>query len=145
MIEHRVKFVGRLSDQEMIDHFARCRAVVFPPFNEDYGFVTVEAFMCGKPVITCRDSGGPSELVRDGENGYVTDPTPEALAVGDAQADRRSQPRAAPRRSRSRDGHADDVVKGDSAATALDLRRGASAEVLPDARALHSNPISRNG
>ena len=50
-------------------------------FNEDYGFVTVEAFMCGKAVITCKDSGGPSELVRDGENGYVTDPTPEALAA----------------------------------------------------------------
>ncbi len=80
-IEDRVRFVGRLSDQEMIDHLARCRAVVFPPFNEDYGFVTVEAFMCGKAVITCRDSGGPAELVRDGENGYVTDPTPEGLAV----------------------------------------------------------------
>jgi glycosyltransferase involved in cell wall biosynthesis len=80
-VAHRVQFVGRLSDQEMIDHLARCRAVVFPPFNEDYGFVTVEAFMCGKAVITCTDSGGPSELVRDGENGYVTDPTPEALAV----------------------------------------------------------------
>jgi len=65
-IEDRVKFAGRLSDQEMIDHFARCRGVVFPPFNEDYGFVTVEAFMCGRPVITCTDSGGPSELVRDG-------------------------------------------------------------------------------
>ena len=80
-IEHRVKFVGRLSDQEMIDHLARCRAVVFPPFNEDYGFVTVEAFMCGKAVITCADSGGPAELVRDGINGYVTDPTPEAMAA----------------------------------------------------------------
>ncbi|HEX6216900.1 MAG TPA: glycosyltransferase, partial [Vicinamibacterales bacterium] len=38
-------------------------------------------FMCGKPVITCHDSGGPSELVRDGENGYVTAPEPEALAA----------------------------------------------------------------
>lgn len=80
-VEHRVQFVGRLSDDEMIDHLARCRAVIFPPFNEDYGFVTVEAFMCGKAVITCRDSGGPSELVHDGENGFVTDPTPEALSV----------------------------------------------------------------
>jgi glycosyltransferase involved in cell wall biosynthesis len=79
-VDHRVQFVGRLTDAEMIDHLARCRAVVFPPFNEDYGFVTVEAFMCGKPVITCVDSGGPAELVRDGENGYVTQPTPEALA-----------------------------------------------------------------
>jgi glycosyltransferase involved in cell wall biosynthesis len=79
-IEHRVQFVGRLTDEQMIDHLARCRAVVFPPFNEDYGFVTVEAYMCGKAVITCTDSGGPSELVRDGETGFVTDPTPEALS-----------------------------------------------------------------
>jgi glycosyltransferase involved in cell wall biosynthesis len=79
-IEDRVKFIGRITDAEMIDHLARCRAVAFAPFNEDYGFVTVEAFMCGKPVITCRDSGGPSELVKDGESGYVTDPNPEAVA-----------------------------------------------------------------
>jgi len=37
--------------------------------------------MCGKAVITCTDSGGPSELVRDGENGFVTAPTPEAISV----------------------------------------------------------------
>jgi glycosyltransferase involved in cell wall biosynthesis len=80
-IADRVKFVGRLSDQEMIDHLARCRAVIFPPFNEDYGFVTVEAFMCGKPVITCSDSGGPAELVRDGVSGFVKDSSPEAIAA----------------------------------------------------------------
>jgi len=79
-LEHRVRFVGRLTDAEMIDHLARCRAVIFPPFNEDYGFVTVEAFTCGKPVITCHDSGGPSEQVKDGESGFVTAPTPEAIA-----------------------------------------------------------------
>ena len=80
-LDQRVQFVGRLDEAGLIDHLARCRAVVFPPWNEDYGFVTVEAFMCGKAVITCTDSGGPAELVRDGENGFVTDPTPESLAV----------------------------------------------------------------
>jgi glycosyltransferase involved in cell wall biosynthesis len=80
-IAHRVKFIGRVSDREMIEHLARCRAVIFPPFNEDYGFVTVEAFMCGKPVITCSDSGGPAELVRDGVSGFVKDPSPEAIAA----------------------------------------------------------------
>jgi len=68
--------------ERMIDHLARCRAVAFVPWNEDYGFVTVEAFMCGKPVLTVSDSGGPSELVQDGVSGYVTAPTSEALAVG---------------------------------------------------------------
>ncbi len=52
----------------------------FPPVNEDYGFVTVEAFASQKPVITCRDSGGPTELVTDGQHGFVTDPTADALA-----------------------------------------------------------------
>ena len=78
----RVEFTGRLSDTEVIGHLARCRAVAFVPWNEDYGFVTVEAFACAKPVVTVSDSGGPAELVASGVNGYVTDPTPEALAVG---------------------------------------------------------------
>ncbi len=80
-LDHRVKFVGRLDEAGLVHHLAHCRAVVFPPYNEDYGFVTVEAFMCGKAVLTCTDSGGPSELVRDGESGYVSAPTPEALAL----------------------------------------------------------------
>jgi glycosyltransferase involved in cell wall biosynthesis len=79
-LDDRVELVGRIDDRTLLDHLARCRAVVFPTFNEDYGFVTVEAFMSGKPVLTCRDSGGPAELVRDGENGYVTDAAPEAVA-----------------------------------------------------------------
>ena len=56
-------FAGRLTDEQLVDHLARCRAVCFPPFEEDYGFVTVEAFASRKAVITCRDSGGPAELV----------------------------------------------------------------------------------
>ena len=77
----RVTFAGRLSDDEMLDRLAKCRAVVFPPLLEDYGFVTVEAFASRKAVITCTDSGGPAELVRDGVSGYVCDPSPESLAA----------------------------------------------------------------
>ena len=79
-LQGRVTFAGRLDESALLDHYANCRAVVFPTFNEDYGFVTVEAFASGKAVITCRDSGGPAELVRDGQNGFVVDPSPEALA-----------------------------------------------------------------
>lgn len=79
-LDDRVEFAGRLDEQALLTHLARCRAVVFPPWNEDYGFVTVEAFSCAKPVLTCTDSGGVAELVRDGENGFATEPAPEALA-----------------------------------------------------------------
>jgi glycosyltransferase involved in cell wall biosynthesis len=77
----RVALPGRLSDAQLVDHLARCRAVVFPPENEDYGFVTVEAFAAAKPVITCVDSGGPAELVVDGTSGLVVAPDPAALAA----------------------------------------------------------------
>jgi len=79
-IADRVTFVGRINDDELVDHLARCRAVCFPPFEEDYGFVTAEAFASRKAVITCRDSGGPAELVKDGINGAIGDPTPQGLA-----------------------------------------------------------------
>ncbi len=78
----RVEFAGHVSDTRLVDLLARCRAVVFPPYAEDYGFVTVEAFASSKPVVTCRDSGGPAELVVDGANGLVTAPDPAALAGG---------------------------------------------------------------
>jgi glycosyltransferase involved in cell wall biosynthesis len=77
----RVTFAGRLSDAHLVDHLARCRAVCFPPFEEDYGFVTAEAFASRKAVITCRDSGGPAELVEDGVSGFISEPTPHALSV----------------------------------------------------------------
>lgn len=79
-VDSRVQFVGRLDDTSLLTHLAACRAVVFPPFDEDYGFVTMEAFSSAKAVITCRDSGGPAELVRDGVNGAIADPTPQSLA-----------------------------------------------------------------
>jgi glycosyltransferase involved in cell wall biosynthesis len=80
-VTDRVQFVGRVDEASMLTHLARCRAVCFTPYAEDYGFVTAEAFASRKAVITCRDSGGPTELVRDEENGVVCDPTPASLAI----------------------------------------------------------------
>ncbi len=79
-LQDRVTLPGRLDDDALVAHLARCRAVVFPPVEEDYGFVTVEAFASSKPVITCTDSGGPVELVVDGVNGLIAAPDPDALA-----------------------------------------------------------------
>jgi glycosyltransferase involved in cell wall biosynthesis len=81
----RVQLVGRLSEEGLLDHLAKCRAVCFPPFSEDYGFVTAEAFASRKAVVTCSDSGGPAELVRQGETGMVCEPTPEALGIAIGQ------------------------------------------------------------
>ena len=81
-VASRVTFLGRIDEEELMRRLATCRAVVFPPLQEDYGFVTVEAFASRKPVVTCGDSGGPAELVQDGVTGLIVEPTPQALARG---------------------------------------------------------------
>jgi glycosyltransferase involved in cell wall biosynthesis len=54
--------------------------VFFGPFDEDYGYVTLEAMLSHKPVITCTDSGGPLEFVEHGRTGFVVEPEPHAIA-----------------------------------------------------------------
>ncbi len=75
----RVRLLGRVSDEQIVELYAGARAVLFAPFEEDYGYVTLEAFLSRKPVVTAADAGGPLEFVVDGTNGYVTEPTAEGL------------------------------------------------------------------
>jgi glycosyltransferase involved in cell wall biosynthesis len=79
-VADRVTFLGNTGDDALIELYAGSLAVAYPPYDEDFGYVTLEAFLARKPVITCRDSGGPNEFVVDRVNGLVCDPEPEALA-----------------------------------------------------------------
>jgi len=76
----RVRFLGRVSDDELVRLYRSCRAVVYVPIDEDYGYAAVEGLMAGKPVLTATDSGGTREFVRDSVNGAVVPPEPDALA-----------------------------------------------------------------
>lgn len=91
----RIEFLGRVSDDELVRLYAQALVVPFFPLREDYGYVTIEAFRSGKPVITCTDSGEPTAFVRDGENGYVCPPDPRTIA------DRIDRLAADPSRARS--------------------------------------------
>ena len=75
----RVVFAGAAGADELVTLYAGARAVVYVPFDEDYGYVTLEAFLSAKPVVTATDSGGTLEFVRDGENGFVCAPEPSAI------------------------------------------------------------------
>lgn len=90
-ISGRVTFAGAVEVPDLVDLYAGALAVVFPPFDEDYGYVTLEGFLARRPVITTTDAGGPLEFVAHGTTGLVTDPTPEALgaAIASLAADRR--------------------------------------------------------
>lgn len=80
-VADRVRFAGWVDDAELARLYRGCRAVYFAPFDEDYGYVTVEAMRAGKPVVTTSDAGGALELVRDGVNGFVVEPSPRAVAA----------------------------------------------------------------
>ena len=78
---HRVRLLGRITHDEMVAYYANCRAVFFGPYDEDYGYVTLEAMLSSKPVVTCEDSGGPLEFVVGGVTGEIVEPDPEAIAT----------------------------------------------------------------
>jgi glycosyltransferase involved in cell wall biosynthesis len=78
----RVDFLGFVSDEDIVSLYGGCRATVYVPEDEDYGYATVESLLARKPVLTCTDSGGPLEFIEDGETGVVVAPTPEALGEG---------------------------------------------------------------
>jgi len=80
-LDDRVALLGFVSDEELVDLYAKCCAVAYVPFDEDYGYVTLEAFASGKPVITANDSGGVLEFVEDGVTGFVSSATPESIAI----------------------------------------------------------------
>jgi glycosyltransferase involved in cell wall biosynthesis len=79
-LAQRVDLLGFVSPEDLVRLYAGCRAAYYAPHDEDYGYVTVEAFFSEKPVITTTDSGGPLEFVTDGETGFVATPEPAAIA-----------------------------------------------------------------
>ncbi len=66
-----VKLVGKVSDEEIVNYYARCRAFIMPQ-EEDFGIAPLEAEACGRPVIAYR-AGGALETVVDGQTGLFFD------------------------------------------------------------------------
>jgi glycosyltransferase involved in cell wall biosynthesis len=64
-----VRFLGRISDAEKREKYARCTAALFPA-EDDFGIAQVEAQAAGRPVVAC-GRGGALESVRDGVTGVL--------------------------------------------------------------------------
>ncbi len=81
-LDERVKLENRwISEEEKVELLANCLAAVYLPVDEDsYGYPSIEASHSSKAILTTSDSGGVLELIEDGLNGYVSEPTPQALA-----------------------------------------------------------------
>ncbi|PIS36816.1 MAG: hypothetical protein COT35_09195 [Nitrospirae bacterium CG08_land_8_20_14_0_20_52_24] len=85
-VEDRLLFHGSVPDPERF--YGASDFLVLPSRYDSFGNVHLEALACGLPVITTRMAGG-SEVVREGETGFVLDSTDcvEALANAILQMD----------------------------------------------------------
>jgi glycosyltransferase involved in cell wall biosynthesis len=76
----RVIFEGNVTNERRDQLYDEAVVVVAPAFKEDYGLTAIEAMIRAKPVIVCRDGGGLSEFIVDGETGVIIEPNAHALA-----------------------------------------------------------------
>ncbi len=76
----RCKMLGYVSEEDLTNYLANCKAVFYAPYDEDYGYATIEAFLAKKPVITCHDSGEVATIVQNTKSGFVVDNEPKAVA-----------------------------------------------------------------
>jgi glycosyltransferase involved in cell wall biosynthesis len=79
-LQQRVRIEIAVSDPRLFELYLGALAVYYGPFDEDYGYVTLEGMAAERPVVTLTDSGGPLEFVSDGETGLVAAPEPRAIA-----------------------------------------------------------------
>jgi glycosyltransferase involved in cell wall biosynthesis len=77
----RIEIREGVRDDELVELYRNAFAVYFGPFEEDYGYVSIEGMAAGRPVVVTSDAGGPLEFARDDETGVVTEPEPEAIGA----------------------------------------------------------------
>jgi glycosyltransferase involved in cell wall biosynthesis len=77
----RIRYIGPVGPDRRGDLLGGARALLhLVNFDEPFGFSVVEAMACGTPVIA-RSRGSMSEIVRDGENGFLVSSLDEAVVA----------------------------------------------------------------
>jgi glycosyltransferase involved in cell wall biosynthesis len=79
-VKDRVCLRGFVEESEVIQLYANALGVCYLPFDEDYGYITLEGMLSGKPVVVARDGGGATEFIEHGSEGLIVEPEPRAIA-----------------------------------------------------------------
>ena len=81
-VAERVRFTGRVDDEELLRLYARCDVLVCPSRFESFGLTLLEAMMFSKPVVAV-NVGGMQYVVDDGKTGILVPPD-DAKALASA-------------------------------------------------------------
>lgn len=76
----RVELRGFVAEDEIIELYADALGVCYLPFDEDYGYVTLEGMLAAKPIVVARDGGGATEFVEHESEGLIVEPDARAVA-----------------------------------------------------------------
>jgi len=79
-VEDRVHLRGFVEESEMIDLYANALAVCYLPFDEDYGYVTLEGMLSSRPVVVAKDGGGATEFIEHEREGFLVESDPRHIA-----------------------------------------------------------------
>ncbi len=102
-VADRVCLRGYVSEPEMIDLYADALGICYVPFDEDYGYVTLEGMLSGKPVVVARDGGGATEFIEHDSEGLIVESEPRAIAAAlDSLYSDRARARAMGQRGRDK-------------------------------------------
>jgi len=102
-VKDRVCLRGFVQESEVIQLYANALGVCYLPFDEDYGYVTLEGMLAAKPVVVARDGGGATEFIEHGSEGLIIDPDPRAIAEAlDSLYTQRESARAMGQRGREK-------------------------------------------
>lgn len=70
-LNSKIKYVGEISQKDFSDFYGNAIACLYPiEWHEPFGLIMAESMACGTPVIAF-NRGSVSELVKDGETGFV--------------------------------------------------------------------------
>lgn len=72
-VEHRVRFLGYVTDEQLRDGYLRADVFCQPGTAELQSLVTLEAMSASKPVVLANALALP-HLVEEGQNGYLFEP-----------------------------------------------------------------------
>lgn len=80
-IADRVHLTGYLDRGDLFDWVSEADVFAFPSLTDTQGVAVLEAMALGRPAVAVR-SGAVADVIRDGVDGLIVDPTAEALAEG---------------------------------------------------------------